>query len=212
MLEKSAVLRRCAKTRDAIFQMVSAALSPHLPDDTHLCILVGETTSPTLQLLTTSTDQVVWSVEYRYELASYDTHDGQHWMCASAALVATSATGERLETRVVFDNIESAVRDLCSRLLAYEPFVEYQWIRDAFDGMKFHLMADDRKVQTIWRISKASRQWATLMGVTCESKVMAMAEAMRSVRLCCTNQPQVELPQSPDGFIPCGPFAACPVL
>lgn len=31
-------------------------------------------------------------------------------------------------------------------------------------------------------------------------------------RLCCTNQPQVELPQSPDGFIPCGPFAACPVL
>ncbi|WP_438264868.1 LemA family protein [Chromobacterium haemolyticum] len=33
-----------------------------------------------------------------------------------------------------------------------------------------------------------------------------------AARLCCTNQQQVELPQSPDGFIPCGPFAACPVL
>ncbi len=31
-------------------------------------------------------------------------------------------------------------------------------------------------------------------------------------RLCCTNQQQDELPQSPDGLIPCGPFAACPVL
>ena len=30
--------------------------------------------------------------------------------------------------------------------------------------------------------------------------------------LCCTNQQQDELPQSPDGLIPCGPFAACPVL
>ena len=30
--------------------------------------------------------------------------------------------------------------------------------------------------------------------------------------LCCINQLQVELPQSPDGSIPCGPFAACPVL
>lgn len=32
------------------------------------------------------------------------------------------------------------------------------------------------------------------------------------VGLCCTNQPQVEPPQSPDGLIPCGPFAAYPVL
>ncbi|MTD33739.1 RHS repeat domain-containing protein [Paludibacterium denitrificans] len=31
-------------------------------------------------------------------------------------------------------------------------------------------------------------------------------------RLCCTNQSQVELPQSPDGLIPCGPFAVCPRL
>ncbi len=33
-----------------------------------------------------------------------------------------------------------------------------------------------------------------------------------TARLCCTNQQQDELPQSPDGLIPCGPFAACPVL
>ena len=36
--------------------------------------------------------------------------------------------------------------------------------------------------------------------------------AYTSKRLCCTNQQQDELPQSPDGLIPCGPFAACPVL
>ena len=30
--------------------------------------------------------------------------------------------------------------------------------------------------------------------------------------LCCTNQLKAEPPQSPDGLIPCGPFAVCPRL
>ena len=48
------------------------------------------------------------------------------------------------------------------------------------------------------------------------SEAMKVLEPFRTAMalegLCCTNQQQDELPQSPDGLIPCGPFAACPVL
>ena len=57
--------------------------------------------------------------------------------------------------------------------------------------------------------------FALLTGIT-QAGVIAQSEIgdVRYIaqRLCCTNQQQDELPQSPDGLIPCGPFAACPVL
>ena len=37
-------------------------------------------------------------------------------------------------------------------------------------------------------------------------------EQITATRLCCTNQLKAEPPQSPDGLIPCGPFAVCPRL
>lgn len=179
MLDKASVLRRCANTRDTLFDWVCKALSPHLADDMYLRYLYGEKTQ--LQLLTRADDRVVWSMEYRFQLVSYDAHDGQHWMvCNSNALVATSATGEHLEARLAFSDYESPVRAICSRILVRAPFVDYQWIPDAYDGMKYHLMADDKKVQTIWRESRGSRTWATLMGITCSSKLQAMAEAFNS--------------------------------
>ena len=46
----------------------------------------------------------------------------------------------------------------------------------------------------------------------CDTSVQFGPRRFDMPRLCCTNQQQDELPQSPDGLIPCAPFAACPVL
>ena len=71
--------------------------------------------------------------------------------------------------------------------------------------------------RTLYALRKDQSQFPCEIGlnpleVDGQLHVLASVSDVTEKGLCCTNQLQVELPQSPDRSIPCGPFAACPVL
>ncbi|MDC7692604.1 hypothetical protein [Vogesella indigofera] len=178
MITKEAVVQRCERTREELWARIIKVVTPFLPDTLRFRLRMGEVSG--LEIITTSSEEVIWAFEYRYKISFFAAGDDERALASEEAILAIHGEGEVLETRLVFEDQESAIRNLCARLLAREPFVQYEWIRDTYDSEKFHLMADDKKVQSIWRISPTSKKWGSLMGITFDSKLSAMGEALRS--------------------------------
>ncbi|WP_152966530.1 hypothetical protein [Gulbenkiania mobilis] len=123
---------------------------------------------------------VIWRIQPNFQLNHHRDGDREFWTPAwqTQIDVVSANAGDSFKQMLYGDEFDNAIHELVSKLLVREPFVQYAWVKDTHDPLKFRLFADGEKMDAVW---KSGRIWGTTNGNSYPTRQEAMQGAMSHV-------------------------------
>lgn len=139
--------------------------------------ITGETVQV---MLVAPSGDVIWRIQPNFQLKHHLDGEREFWTSGwqTQIDVVSANAGDSFKLMLYGAEFDNAIHELVSKLLVREPFVQYAWVKDTHDPLKFRLFADGEKMDAIW---KSGRGWGTTIGNSYPTKQEAMQVAMSHV-------------------------------
>ena len=131
-------------------------------------------------VLVDASGDVIWRIQPNFQLNHHLDGEREFWTSGwqTQIDVVSSNSADSFKLMLYGDEFDNAIHELVSKLLVREPFVQYAWVKDTHDPLKFRLFADGEKKEAI---RKSGRYWGTTIGNSYPTRQEAMQVAMSHV-------------------------------